>query len=82
LISKEYSISGLTRRVYGGRKIPAVVKAKTEKSCASNEFASRGNTPDDRGKWRKAQVFSLPFRDEALEANDAVCLEPFGHGAS
>jgi hypothetical protein len=52
------------------------------KCCVSNEFASRENTPDDSGKWRKVQVFNLPFRDEALEANDAVCLEVFDHGAS
>jgi hypothetical protein len=82
LILKEYGISGRTRRVDGASKVPVVVKAKTGKWCVSNEFACRGNTPDDPGKWGKAQVFNLPFRDEALEANDAVCLEVFDHGAS
>jgi len=82
LISREYSISSLTRRVDGGKRIPTVVKGKTEKWCASNQFASGGNNPDEPGKWRKVQVFSFPFRDEALEANDAVFLELFDHGAS
>jgi hypothetical protein len=31
---------------------------------------------------RKAQVFNLPFQDEDQEANEAVCLASFDHGAS
>jgi len=48
LISKEYSISGLTRRVDGGRRIPAVEKAK-RKSRALQTSLRPGETPQTIG---------------------------------